>query len=148
MGAETILQLVQHNPAEIYFTGRNRKAANDVIHKIKAAGSSAKITFVELDFLSMSSIKAAQSSFPSSQLDVLVCNAGIMAQPPALSEDGYEIQFAINHLSHALLIKLLLPTLLQTADLPSSYVRIVILTTLGFRGHPKGGIVFKNLRTT
>lgn len=148
LGTETILQLAQHNPAEIYFTGRNQKAADDVINRIKSSGTTAKITFVALDLLSMSSIKAAQSSFPASRLDVLICNGGIMAQPPGLSKDGYEIQFATNHLSHALLIKLLMPTLLRTADLPSSNVRIVILTSLGFRGHPKGGIVFKDLKTT
>lgn len=42
------------------------------------------------------------------RLDVLVCNAGVMALPAQTGKDGYEIQFATNHLAHALLIKLLL----------------------------------------
>ena len=71
-----------------------------------------------------------------------------MAKPPGLTEDGYELQFGTNHLGHALLIKLLLPIMLRTAQGPGADVRITILTSLGFRSHPKGGIVFKNLRTT
>lgn len=77
-----------------------------------------------------------------------MCNAGIMASPPGLSTDGYEIQFATNHLGHALLIKLLLPTLLQTAQQPGSDVRIVSSASLAAFLHPEGGIDFKNLRTT
>ena len=70
-----------------------------------------------------------------------------MAASPGLTKDGYEIQFGTNHLGHALLIKLLLPTLVQTAELPGSDVRIIMLTSQGFRMHPAGGIVFKDLRT-
>ena len=71
-----------------------------------------------------------------------------MAQPPGLTKDGYEIQFGTNHLGHALLIKLLLPTMLHTAEQPGADVRIVSNTSLGFKGHPKNGIDFPNLRTT
>lgn len=76
-----------------------------------------------------------------------MCNAGIMAVPAGLTKDGYEIQFGTNHLGHALLIKLLLPTMVRTAELPDSDVRVVMLTSQGFRMHPTGGIVFKDLRT-
>ena len=71
-----------------------------------------------------------------------------MALPPGLSEAGYEIQFATNHLGHAMLIKLLLPTLLKTAVNPESDVRIVLNTSLGWRTHPTGGIQFDSLNTT
>jgi NAD(P)-dependent dehydrogenase (short-subunit alcohol dehydrogenase family) len=54
----------------------------------------------------------------------------------------------VNHLGHALLIQKLLPTLRRTAILPGGDVRIVILTSHGFRGHPSGGIRFDALRTT
>jgi NAD(P)-dependent dehydrogenase (short-subunit alcohol dehydrogenase family) len=40
-------------------------------------------------------------------------NAGIMAVSPG-TEQGYETQFRTNHINHALLTKLLLPTLLKT----------------------------------
>lgn len=51
-------------------------------------------------------------------------------------------------MSHALIIKLLLPTLLSTAKLPGADVRVVSLTSEGNQGHPMGGIIFKDLKTT
>ena len=50
-----------------------------------------------------------------------------MAVPAGTTKDGYEIQSGTNHLGHAALVKLLLPTVLSTADQPESDVRIVIL---------------------
>jgi len=44
-------------------------------------------------------------------LDVLINNAGIMAPPKTLSKQGFEIQFAVNHLAHMLLTLELLPML-------------------------------------
>ncbi len=76
-----------------------------------------------------------------------MCNAGVMGLPPALSKDGFEIQFATNHLGHAMLIRKLLPTLQRTAEQPGSDVRIVILTSLGWQFHPKDGVSFETLRT-
>ena len=71
-----------------------------------------------------------------------------MASPPALSTDGYEIQFATNFLGHALLIKHFLPLLLSTASAHGD-ARIVSLTSTGFTVAPRNhGIVFSDLRTT
>ena len=109
-----------------------------------------KLTFIECDLTSLTSIEVAARQFISAspRLDVLMCNAGIMASPLGLTQDGYELQFGTNYVSHALLVKLLLPKLLQTAKEPSSDVRIIFLTSTGFRQHPVDGIVFKDLRTT
>jgi NAD(P)-dependent dehydrogenase (short-subunit alcohol dehydrogenase family) len=71
-----------------------------------------------------------------------------MALPPGLTADGYEIQSGTNILSHALLIKLLLPLMLTTAKQPSADVRIVLLTSEGYAFHPSGGIVFRDLKTS
>jgi NAD(P)-dependent dehydrogenase (short-subunit alcohol dehydrogenase family) len=66
-----------------------------------------------------------------------------MAHTPALTTDGYEIQFGTNHLGHALLIKKFLPLLTASPD-----PRIVLLTSQGWALHPSGGIIFPDLRTT
>lgn len=62
-----------------------------------------------------------------------------MAVPPALTKEGYEIQFGTNHVGHALFTKLLLPTLEKTAAQPGADVRIVDLTSGGHRLAPAPG---------
>lgn len=139
-------QFAAHNPTHIYFSGRNAASGHSIIKEITSKIPSAALTFVEMDLSSLQSIKESiGKTFVHDRLDIVICNAGIMAQVPALSKDGYEIQFATNHIGHALLIKLLLPTMLRTAGQPDADVRIVTLTSLGFRGHPRGGILFEQL---
>jgi NAD(P)-dependent dehydrogenase (short-subunit alcohol dehydrogenase family) len=83
-----------------------------------------------------------------SRLDVLMANAGIMATPPGLSTDGYELQFATNHIGHALLIRKLLPLLEKTAAFPESEPRIITLTSGALILAPRNqGIVFDDLKT-
>lgn len=145
-----MLAFAKHQPKEIYFTGRDSGRAAAVINDIKSTIPDAKIIFLECDFTSLASVQEAAHKFTSEspRLDILMCNAGVMALPPGLTKDGYEIQFGTNHLGHALLTKMLLPTLLRTAEAPNADVRIVFLTSIGFRAHPKRGIQFEGLRTT
>ena len=70
-----------------------------------------------------------------------------MAVPPALTIDGYEIQFGINHLGHALLTKHLLPILVRISETYGD-ARIISLTSTGFHITPPNGIAFSELRTT
>jgi protochlorophyllide reductase len=66
-----------------------------------------------VDISSLASVRGFAESMQRrfSSLDVLINNAGIMATPRALSADGYEMQFATNHLGHFALTGLLLPLL-------------------------------------
>jgi NAD(P)-dependent dehydrogenase (short-subunit alcohol dehydrogenase family) len=149
LGKKSITILAEHNPAHIFFSGRDAKRASAAIDEIKAAVPDAQLTFIKCDLASLASVDEAGKQFnaASSRLDVLLCNAGIMATPAGLTKDGYEIQFGTNHLGHALLIKHLLPVMLRTAESHGD-ARIVCLTSTGFNNAPSGGIVFKDLRTT
>jgi NAD(P)-dependent dehydrogenase (short-subunit alcohol dehydrogenase family) len=150
LGTQAILLFAAHSPAHIYFTGRSTSKANGVIADVKSKFPSVSITFIELDLTSLASVKAGAKMFLASntRLDKLICNAGVMALPPGLTKDGYELQFGTNHISHALLVKLLLPTLTESAKLPGTDVRVVFLSSEGYGGHPIGGIIFKDLKTT
>jgi NAD(P)-dependent dehydrogenase (short-subunit alcohol dehydrogenase family) len=150
LGKESALTLAKHNPAHIYLAGRDSKRGTGVVDDIEKSFPNVKATFVACDLASLASVQRGAKQFTSAcdRLDILMCNAGVMALPPGLTKDGYEVQFGTNHIGHALLIKLLLPTLLRTAEQPDSAVRIVLNTSLGFRGAPRGGVVFKDLRTT
>lgn len=64
-----------------------------------------------------------------------------MATLSAKTNEGYEAQFGTNHIGHALLTKLLLPTLIKTAELPDS-VRIINVSSIAQSMAPPGGIIF------
>jgi len=149
LGKESLLALAKHNPGHLYFTGRNEKSAEEVVSAIKAIAPDAPVTFLKCDLADLSSIKAGAQKFLAAEkrLDIVIANAGIMAVPPATTKDGYEVQFGTNHVGHAALLKLLLPTMEATAAQPNSESRLVILTSLGYRGHPPGGIIFDTLKT-
>ncbi|KAJ5709394.1 Oxidoreductase short-chain dehydrogenase/reductase family [Penicillium malachiteum] len=133
LGAETARRLAKQSPAHIYISGRNAAAADKVIQQIRQAGSKTVVTFLKCDLASLDSVRHAAERILTheSRLDILMCNAGIMAVPPGLTTDGYEIQFGTNHLGHALLIRKLLPLLETTAA--AADVRIIILTSLGYK---------------
>ncbi|TVY83326.1 putative oxidoreductase [Lachnellula suecica] len=147
LGSVTVRALAKHKPEHIYFSGRNKKAGESLIAEIRQTIPSCALTFLEMDLSSLASVKAAAQKFAHGRLDVLICNAGIMAKPPALSKDGYEIQFATNHIGHAMLIQQLLPAMLKTAAIPGADVRIVCLSSDGWASHPRGGIKFSELKT-
>ncbi|KAL8770585.1 MAG: hypothetical protein Q9194_005129 [Teloschistes cf. exilis] len=145
LGKEAVLQLAKHNPSRIYLAARTPSKGEAAIDEIKKAVPDANITYLKLDLCSFQSISTAAQEFKSQsqRLDILMNNAGIMATPLAKTEEGYESQFGTNHVGHALLTKLLLPTLLSTAKEEGSDVRIINLTSEGHRFAPRPqGIVF------
>jgi NAD(P)-dependent dehydrogenase (short-subunit alcohol dehydrogenase family) len=76
-----------------------------------------------------------------------VANKAVVAKPPGLSKDGWEIQFAVNHLAHAMIVKMVLPALQAAAVKPDSDVRVVMVSSLGFRFASGSGIKFATLNT-
>lgn len=141
--------IAEHDSAHIYFSGRNAAKAEELISEVKKASPKASLSFIECDLTSLASVKKAAQQFiaKSSRLDVLICNAGVMALGPGVTKDGYEIHFGTNHVGHALLIKLLLPCMLDTAAQPGSDVRIVNLTSEAYTAIPKNGIDFDTLKS-
>ena len=114
---------------------RNESKATGAISEIRTLHRDARISYLQLDLTSFASIKAAAEEFQrlSNRLDVLMLNAGVMAVPMSLTEEGYEIQSGTNHIGHFLLTKLLLPTLQATTKLPNADVRVVCLTSEAYR---------------
>lgn len=149
LGYETTLSLAAHNPGQILFTGRSQTSADKLVNEVKSKHPSTKITFVQCDQTSLASVQEAARviSTQTSRLDIVIANAGVMALPPGQTKEAYEVQFGTNHVAHALLVKLLLPLLENTATIPSSDVRVIWLTSQGYAFHPKGGILFDSLCT-
>jgi NAD(P)-dependent dehydrogenase (short-subunit alcohol dehydrogenase family) len=113
LGLETALGLAQAG-AEVVLAGRNRKKRGDALQSIMRACPSAKVGLATLDLASLTSVRAfAEEMIARGQpLDLLINNAGVMDLPARLlTEDGFEMQFGTNHLSHFALTGLLLPLL-------------------------------------
>ena len=106
--------------------------AVNVVAEVNEINANTKICFLQMDLTPLASIKAAAvkiTARPSSRLHILMLNVGIMAWPAALTKDGYETQFGTNFVGHALLTKLLMPTLQATAPSEATAdVRFVTLT--------------------
>lgn len=146
LGALTVRLTAAHRPARVIFTGRNASSAKELISSLPGTD----VRFVPCDLADLTSVQKAGRSIAkdNTRLDVVFCNAGVMAIPKAQSADGYEIQFATNHLGHALLIKLLMPLLEKTAASGKAGrgdVRVIYNTSTGF--HLAPGIEFDTLRS-
>lgn len=91
-----------------------------------AAEATGQLEILPLDLADLASVAAAAAEVGRRwpRLDLLINNAGVMALPRQLSADGYERQFATNHLGHFALSLALLP---QLRDTPGS--RVVTVTS-------------------
>ena len=61
-----------------------------------------------LDLASLASVRQFAADY-SGEIDMLINNAGVMVPPLTRTPDGFELQFATNHLGHFALTNLLLP---------------------------------------
>jgi protochlorophyllide reductase len=71
------------------------------------------LDLLELDLSDLRQVRSAARTVAEryGRLDLLINNAGVMAPPRTLSRDGFELQFATNHLGHFALTLALLPLL-------------------------------------
>jgi len=99
------------------------------------------IDTLPLDLASFASIRAAADEFLAEhpKLDVLINNAGCYTDSLELTEDGYELQFGVNHLGHFLLTMALMPAI-RCCRLCSRVINVSSAL------HKKGGLDFGNLK--
>ncbi|KZC04060.1 PREDICTED: retinol dehydrogenase 11-like [Dufourea novaeangliae] len=140
IGKETVKELAQRK-ATVIIACRNLQSAQDTVTDIRSKISTGELVPMQLNLASLTSIKefAMEVMKNFTQIHVLINNAGVYVpvKKHALTEDGFEVHFGVNHLGHFLLTNLLLEHLKQSA--PS---RIVIVTSKMFES---GIIDFSNL---
>lgn len=131
IGAETARALAKRG-ARIIIPARNEKLAMDVKARIQRETPGAEIIVLELDLSSFASIRRFVAKFESFSLplNILINNAGKFCQQLELSEDGFEMTFATNHLGHFLLTKLLLNKMVETARETKIEGRIVNVSSV------------------
>ncbi len=128
--------------AHVILTGRTRDKAAAAIAQLQALGVRATLTPVALELTDFASAAACATEVAALglALDMLICNAGIMALPALEQVGGIEKQFVTNHLGHFVLVHRLLPQVLAAPQ-----GRVVVLSSRGYRWAPAAGIEFDNL---
>ena len=125
--------------ARVIIVGRNPQKTLTVAEQINAAGFGSATPLVA-DLSSKAEIRrlAEEIKQQTSRLDVLLNNAGAVFMSRAVSVDGYEMTFALNHLNYYLLTNLLLDLLKASAP-----ARIVSVSS---GAHPGGHVRFDDLQ--
>lgn len=118
LGAQTAIELAAANLKEIVLAGRTRAKVPPVVEAIQRVNPKIRTVFVELDLADLSSVRRAAETIKGNVavIDVLFDNARVMAAKDYNeSADGYELQFASNHLRHFLLANWLAEKLFAAA---------------------------------
>jgi len=125
LGFETAAALAAHGAFTV-LACRDRTRARRAAERIRDRTPEATVDVLVVDLADLASVADAADRFHavSDRLDVLVNNAGVMGCPRRLTADGFELQFATNHLGHFALTGRLLDLLLTT---PGS--RVVTVTS-------------------
>lgn len=133
IGLETVKALASAG-CRVVLASRSVEAGMRAIEEIKSPGVGgyevvdADIDVMELDLADLGSVVTFAENLLASQqrLDYVVLNAGVMALPSLeRTSDGFEMQIGVNHFGHALLARLLRPTI-EAQSHPS---RIVTLSS-------------------
>jgi NAD(P)-dependent dehydrogenase (short-subunit alcohol dehydrogenase family) len=123
-----VAQVVAAKGATMLLHGRNPERLKATLEELRIQPGSEKVSSYLADLSSLGAVRGLADRIHSEhdRLDVLVNNAGIIARERRESEDGYELTFAVNYLSHFLLTRLLLPLLKDSAP-----ARIVNVASAG-----------------
>ncbi len=113
--------------AKVVLLNRKSERSERALQELKAAYPSAEFVGVECDLMSFASVKKAAQAVKKAcpeGIHVLCNNAGVMALKDEATADGFDVQMQVNHLSHFLLTKELMP-LLEKAAGAAGEARIV-----------------------
>ena len=133
LGFETTRQLAAHG-GRVVLAARSEAKGLDAVAQIKAAQPDAAVEFRALDLADLDSVRdfAAAMLADGIGVDVLINNAGVMFPPRRLTPQGFESQFATNHLGHFALTGLLFDRIRHGQD-----PRVVTVSS----GEHKGGSI-------
>ena len=136
IGLETARALTAAG-AQVTIAVRNPEAGRRAVDEIAAKTGRTTVTVAHLELTERSSVEAFVRSWHG-PLDILVNNAGIMALPELhRTPEGWELQFATNHVGHFRLALGLHDALAATGD-----ARIVSVSS---NAHRRSPVVFDDI---
>ncbi|EDY54657.1 MULTISPECIES: SDR family NAD(P)-dependent oxidoreductase [Streptomyces] len=129
IGAETARALAATGAA-VTLAVRDVAAGERVAKDITGSTGNQDVRTMHLDLTDPASVTAFTTAWQD-PLHVLVNNAGVMACPEQYTEQGWEWQFATNHLGH-----FALATGLRTALAADGNARVVVVSSTGHQRSP------------
>ena len=138
IGKATAIALAKMG-AEIIMVTRKEIAGTETLREIGEETGSGKLHAYTCDLSSLSQVRKLSLDLHENfdRIDVLINNAGIITKDRILTEDGFEYQFAVNHLAHFLLTQLVVDLLRN-----SKAARIVNVSSMA---HKAGKIHYSDL---
>ena len=117
IGKETAIDLAKRN-ARVILACRSEEKGKKAEVDVRRESGNNDVHFRQLDLSSFASIRkfAKEVLEEESCVDILINNAGVMMCPYTKTEDGFEMQFGVNHLGHFLLTNLLLDRIKQAPE--------------------------------
>ena len=127
LGRRVALELAADG-ATVLLHGRSQERLDVILEEVRAQADGEGARGYLADFSSLAAVRELAERILSEEerLDVLVNNAGLISRERRVSEDGVELAFAVNYLSHFLLTRLLMPLLRDSAP-----ARIVNVASAG-----------------
>lgn len=128
--------------AHVIAVGRTQEKTEDACRSVSETGVAGTLTAMGCELESFAAVAklADQVRALNTPIDILICNAGILGRSSLERIGDIEKQFAVNHLSHFILINRLLDQVKQATQ-----GRIVIVASEAHRTTLTGGIAFDNL---
>ena len=113
LGLETARALVARGATVVLGCRSRSRAEQARISLLPDVAGGGAVDLLDLDLADLASVRVASQELADryGRLDLLINNAGVMGLPRTLSRDGFERQFATNHLGHFALTLALLPLL-------------------------------------
>ena len=117
--------------ARVLLHGRNRRRTERAASEIRREVPGAEVNPVVADLSRLASVRelALDVQRRAPRLDALINNAAVVTRSHQRTEDGYELQWVVNHLAPFLLTNLLVPRLIDSAP-----ARIVFVASQVHRG--------------
>ena len=134
IGIETARALA--GAPEVTLAVRNRAAGERTARDITATTGNPRVLVAPLDLADQASVASFSQAWDG-PLHILVNNAGVMASPEMRTPEGWELQFATNHLGH-----FALATGLHRALAAAGRARVVSVSS---SAHLRSPVVFEDI---
>ena len=115
IGFETARSLAAAG-VHVIFACRSATTGHAAVLKTRQLHPNCQVEFLPLDLASASSIIAFTEKLDAENIDILICNAGLISTDFQPTHEGLEQTVGVCHFGHFLLTKLLMPRLLNALE--------------------------------